>query len=395
MADEDVQSIVLSYKYRLLPTRAQHRALERILEDQRQLYNAALQERIDCYRKTRKGLTYIDQCKSVVQWRSEDLCAAGIPANLQRWTLKRIDDAYKAFFRRLKAHNGKVGFPRFRGKGRFNSFGFAEFSGIRFDGRRIRFNGLSGGLRVHVHRGLPEGKPLSCTFTRDGKDWSACFQMRVPCAEKRQPVRSIGIDVGLTSLATLSDGTAIPNPRHAKRAERELRRRQRALARCKRGSNRRKKVRAQAARLHRKVADTRATHLHQVSADLISRFDLIAVEKLNVKGLAGSMLARSVHDASWGRFRQMLAYKAEWAGCELIEVDPRNTSQACSGCGVIVPKTLAHRRHYCPHCGTDLDRDHNAAINILRLAVVGQGALKTADCRISAPGNIDLEGVPK
>ena len=392
MADEDVQSIVLSYKYRLLPTRAQHRALERILEDQRQLYNAALQERIDCYRKTGGGRTYIDQCKAVTEGGGACPAAAETPANLQRWTLKRLDDAYKAFFRRLKKRDGKAGFPRFRGRGRFNSFGFNEFSGIRFDGRRIRFNGLPSGLRVHMHRAMPNGRPLSCTFTRDGKGWSVSFQVRVPCAEKRQSVRSIGIDVGLTSLATLSDGTAFPNPRHAKRAERELRRRQRALARCKRGSNRRNKVRAQVARLHRKVADTRSTHLHQVSADLVRRFDLIAVEKLNVKGMARGMLAKSVHDASWGRLRQFIAYKAEKAGVQLIEVDPRHTSQTCPGCGRVAAKTLAQRTHECD-CGCCLDRDHAAARVILGKAAIGLGVHNVADCSERAHVNIICEGI--
>lgn len=395
MADEVLPSICLSFKYRLLPTQAQHRALDRILEDQRHLYNAALAERIDCYRKTGMGRSYIDQCGALTEWRRWDADAAAFPANLQRWTLKRLDDAYKGFFRRLKHRNGKAGFPRFRSMSRFNSFGFSEFSGIRFDGKRLRFLTMPGGLRVHLHRSLPEGKMLSCTFTKDGKGWSISIQMRVPCAERRPLMRATGVDVGLTHLATLSDGSTIPNQRHAKRTERELRRRQRALARCKRGSNRRKKVRAKFTRHHRKVADARATYLHQVSADLVKRFDMIAVEKLNVKGMAGSMLAKSVHDASWGKLRQLLAYKAEWAGCELIDVDPKNTSQACSGCGVIVPKSLSVREHSCPACGTVLDRDHNAAINILHKAVVGLGALKTADCRISAPGNLILKGISK
>ena len=369
---EDV-SVILSYKYRLMPTRAQHRALERILEDQRQLYNAALSERIDCYRKTGNGRSYMDQCKAVVEWRSDDPLAASVPANLQRWTLKRLDDAYKAFFRRLNIRNGKAGFPRFRGRGRWSSFGFAEFSGIRFDGRRLRFNGLPSGLRVHTHRAMPEGKILSCTFTRDAKGWSVSFQKRVACESRRDPIRVIGIDVGLTSLATLSDGSAIPNVRPAKRAEREMCFRQRALARCKRGSNRRKKVRAQVARLHRRIANARATHLHQTTAGLVNSYDLIAVEKLNVKGMARSMLAKSVHDASWGRLRQMLSYKAARAGARVVEVDPRNTSQACSCCGVIVPKALSTRIHECVECGTALDRDHNAAINILHRALRHDG----------------------
>lgn len=387
MADDQVSSIILTFKFRLLPTRAQHRALESILEDQRLLYNAALEERIGCYRRTGKGRSYMDQCKALTEWRRHDATAGATPLSLQRWTLMRVDGAFSAFFQRVASRRSKAGFPRFRGVGRWRSFGFASFRGIRFDGKRLRFAGLPGGIRVRLHRPIPAGKPLSCAFTRDHKGWTICFQMRVACDQPRAPERAVGVDVGLTSLAALSDGSIIPNPRHARRAERELRRRQRALARCKRGSNRRKKVRATAARLYRKVADTRATHLHQVSADLVRRFDLIAVEKLNVKGLAGSMLAKPVHDASWGKLRQMLAYKAERAGAQLIEVNPRLTSQTCPDCGQVASKTLAQRTHECD-CGCVLDRDVAAARVILGRAVAGPGALNVAGCGARAPGNI-------
>lgn len=385
-------TMVLSYKFRLLPTKRQHRALERILEDQRLLYNAALQERIDCYAKTGKGRTYVDQCAALTEWRRDDEDARSCPPNVQRWTIRRVDDAYKAFFRRHRARSGKAGFPRFRGKGWWNSFGFNEFSGIHFDGKRLRLSSMPGGVRVHMHRAMPEGRPLACSFTKDGKGWSVAFQVRTACAATRPIAASVGIDVGLSNLAIFSDGTAIPNPRHAKRAERELRRRQRALARCKRGSNRRRKVRAEAAQLHRTVVAGRDTYLHQVSAALVKRFDLIAVEKLNVHGLAGSRLAKSVHDASWGRLRQLLTYKAERAGAQLIEVDPRHTSQTCPECGQVEAKTLAQRIHQCD-CGCRLDRDHAAALVILGKAVAGLGALNVADCGERALGNLSSKGV--
>lgn len=388
-----MNDICLTYRYRLLPTRQQHRALSRILEDQRQLYNAALQERMDCHAKTGKGRTYVDQCAALTEWRQDAAEARACPANIQRWTLRRVDDAYKAFFRRLKKRDGKAGFPRFRGEGGWNSFGFNEFCGIRFDGKRLRLSSMPGALRVHLHRQLPSGKLLACTFTRDGRGWAVAFQMRVPIADARAPVERVGIDVGLSSLATLSDGTAIPNPRHAKRAEREMRRRQRALCRCARGSNRRSKVREEVARWHRKIAAARNTYLHQVSANLVRRFDLIAVEKLNIRGMAASMLAKPVHDASWGKLRQLLTYKAERAGAQLIEVDPRHTSQTCPECGQVEAKALSQRIHQCD-CGCRLDRDHAAALVILGKAVAGLGALKTAECRTSAPGNLAISETP-
>jgi putative transposase len=168
--------VILTYRYRLLPLKSQHRALERLCASQRELYNAALEERIDCYRKTGKTRTYIDQCKALTECRHELPDMGELPANLQRWTLKRLDDAFQGFFRRLKARNGKAGFPRFRGKGRWEAFGFAEFSGIRFDGKRLRFAGMPGGLKVHLHRELPEHANVrSCVFRRDGSGWFVCL----------------------------------------------------------------------------------------------------------------------------------------------------------------------------------------------------------------------------
>jgi putative transposase len=186
--------------------------------------------------------------------------------------------------------------------------------------------------------------------------------------------------MGLTTLAALSTGELIANARPTRRAEREMRRRQRQLSRCKRGSKRRRKVKARLAALHGKITRTRETHLHQVSASLAARFGVIAVEKLNVKGLAGGMLAREVHDVAWGRLIGMLRYKAAKAGAQLIEVDPNYTSQTCPDCGIVKRKELSERVHRCP-CGCVLDRDVAAAkVILLRggIAPGGRNALATA-----------------
>jgi putative transposase len=159
--------MILTYRYRLLPTKRQHRVLAAILESQRQLYNAALEERIDAYRKARIGRTFFDQAKALTQWRQEEPEARALPVNLQRATLKRLDEAYKAFFRRVKQGH-KPGFPRFRGEGWFDSFGFAEFSGITVREGRLRFKGMPGSLRLDQHRLMPpEAKIKSCTVRRD------------------------------------------------------------------------------------------------------------------------------------------------------------------------------------------------------------------------------------
>src|SRR5688572_3899887 len=167
--------MLLTYQYRLLPKRCQHRALEALLESQRQLYNAALEERLDAYRK--RGLTrsYMDQTKALTEWRRSDPEAASYPLCLQRATLKRLDRAYASFFRRMK-NGAKPGFPRFRGKGWFDSFGFSEFEGITFRRSRLHFKGMPGGIRVHLHREIPEASSIrSCSFRRDSQGWTVSF----------------------------------------------------------------------------------------------------------------------------------------------------------------------------------------------------------------------------
>src|SRR5687768_1778039 len=223
--------MVLTYRYRVLPAKSQHRALEAILESQRQLYNAALQERIEAYRKANVTRTYFDQAKALTEWRRDDPEASALPANLQRATLRRLDEAYRGFFRRVK-RGGKPGFPRFRGKGWFDSFGFAEFCGISLKDDRIRFKGLPGALRVHLHRPMPELAIVkNCTFRRDVKGWYVGLAVELPAPPIRDGARAVGIDLGITTFAALSDGGAIPGLKAARRAARRLRSAQRAVSR--------------------------------------------------------------------------------------------------------------------------------------------------------------------
>ena len=387
--------MILTYRYRLLPTKRQHRALESILESQRQLYNAALEERIDAYRKAGLTRRYIDQTKALTEWRQSDPDARALPVALQRATLKRLEDAYTGFFRRVKA-GGKAGFPRFRGRGRFDGFGFRTFSGISWGMGRIRFKGMPGALRVHLHRQIPaEAVIKSCTFRRDAKAWSVSFATEMPAPPLRAGRRAVGVDLGITTFAALSDGAFIPSLKAARRAERRLRQVQRALSRTKRGSGGRRKARDAVARCHAQTALRRSNHLHQASARLVRDYEVIAIEALNVKGLARSALAKDVHDASWAKFISMLRYKAEWAGARLVEVDPHNTSQDCSGCGMEVPKELGERSHECPHCGLSIDRDLNAARNILHWAGAGPGLRNVADCGMRAGGNLSSTSRPR
>lgn len=361
---------MITYRYRLLPTRGQHQRLQDALEHSRQLYNAALEERIGAYKKIGKTVTRYDQQKSLTVLREDPAWAVYSPT-LQRWPLAQIDLAFRAFFRRLKAGE-RSGFPRFKGRGWFKTFGFSDVIGWAVDGNRLRMKGI-GRIRLHLHRALP-GKPVALKVKREGRHWYALLTVEVPCAERRVG-EAVGIDLGLSSLAALSTGETIANPRTLRRAQKELRRRQRHLARCKRGSSGRRKAREHVAAAHLAVRRTRDTYLHQISADLTRRFSLIAVEALNVKGLASGMLAREVNDAGWAKLVGFLRYKAERAGGAVVEVDPRHTSQTCPDCGLVEPKTLKQRVHSCP-CGCVLDRDVAAARVILHRAVVGPGLAK-------------------
>ncbi len=372
----------LSLQYRLLPTARQHAKLREILEDQRVLYNAALEERIGAYRVTGKTPSLYDQQKGLTEWRQSDPAAAVTLPYLQRWTLARLDAAYHGSFGRVKRRE-RTGFPRYRSRARWDSFGFAAPPdgrfGVKFARNRLRWRGLPGGLRVHLHRPIPEnGEIKTLVITRDLKGWSVSFQVAVPDVEKRLIVNKVGIDVGLNVFAYQSDGVVVPNPRVVRRYEKEMRRRQRALARCKRGSQRRKKVKKEVTRLHKKISNTRATFLHQQSARLVRNYDLIAVEDLQIANMVRHpTLARSVLDVSWSKFFGYLSYKAEGAGTTLVRVNPRNTSKRCSGCRELVPKSLAVRTHSCPSCGLVIDRDYNASLNVLQ-AVVGLGGRNVA-----------------
>jgi putative transposase len=381
--------MLLTYRFKLAPTRAQHAALGKLCEDQRQLYNAALQERVEAWKKQSISITKLDQNKSLTQIRSFDKTYSSVPVAMSRWSIARVDDAFKGFFSRVKKGN-KAGFPRFKPRSRWKSFGFVEWDGIRLRDGKFLFRGLTGGLKVHMHRPIPDNASFkACTFTRTGRFWFVTVQMDVPVAEGHaMPDTMVGIDVGIEHLAYLSDGTVFKNPKIGVEHQRKVRVAQRALARCKRGSNRRVKVKAKLALLRRKTANARSTYLHQVSARIAREYAFIGVEKLNVKNMTGSAkgtveepgnnvrqkagLNRAMLDAAVSRLISFIDYKAERAGGEMVKVNARNTSQECYACGEIVKKKLSERQHRCK-CGADLLRDYNSSIVVLERALSAQG----------------------
>lgn len=356
-----------TFKYRLYPTRPQAAALHSQVDEACRLYNAALDERRSAWRMQRVGLRYLDQAKQLKAMRAAgDVGVANFSACQD--VLRRVDKTFADFFGRLKAGH-KAGYPRFRSRFRYDSLTWPSWGdgcALRPSGR-LYLQGV-GELKVKWHRPL-HGEIKTVTAKREAGRWFVCFSVELP---EPEPLAAcdlgVGIDVGLRTFAVLSDGTEIANPRHFRQAERRLRIAQRKLVRRKKRSRRRLKARQEVARLHVHVANQRRDFHHQTAHALVQHYGLIAVEDLTIKGLAGSMLAKSVHDAGWSQFLRILLAKAEEAGRQLVAVNPDGTTQRCSGCGEHVPKTLAERVHACPSCGLVLGRDLNAAQNVLRLA---------------------------
>lgn len=366
------------YKFRLYPTRVQTEALGTLIGRLRFFYNAALQERRDGHKAGVK-ITRATQEKAITEVKHDPECPeyAGIHTHLLQDVAKRLDRAFDAFFRRVKAGQ-TPGYPRFKGRDRFNTFSFKDAgrgngAAIVAGGARVRLHGI-GNVKMKAHRPM-EGVLKTIGVTRDKcGHWYALITREVPTKPLPATGESVGIDVGLTTFAALSDGTMVENPRPMKTARIAVERAQRKVSRRKRGSKRRAKARVLLAKRHAHVANVRRDFHHKTARAIVQKYDRIAVEDLNVKGLARGMLAKAVNDAGWSQFVGFLTSKAEDAGRELVRVDPNGTSQECSACGERVPKALGVRVHRCP-CGYTADRDVNAARNIhdRAFAVTGPG----------------------
>jgi putative transposase len=366
-----------TYKYLLRPNTEQARQLDFLLWQSRLVYNAALEQRLTTYQETGKGVNYGRQWLHFRDLRRENPDTLGqLNASSLQHLLRRLDKSFAAFFRRLKAGE-KSGFPRFKSRSRFKSLEYTYGDGCKLrqdeHGRKSFYVQNVGEMRMGYHRAIPEVASLKHAVIKQvGEGWYVCLMLAVPDpVKKRTPTgQQVGIDVGLKSLAALSSGELIDNPRWLRENLTKLRGLQRHVSRQVKGSHRQRETYRQVARLHERIANQRADYLHQASHRLVAENDLIAIENLSLGFMnRNGRLSLSSHDAGFGLFRQMLEYKAEEAGAQVIAVNPSNTSQACSGCGLIVPKGLCVRVHVCPDCGLVLDRDVNAARNILTLAL--------------------------
>lgn len=384
-----------AYKFLLRPTVKQTQTLAACLEDHRLLYNAALEERREAYRRARVTVRYGDQSAQLKHIRSADPDQARWSFSSQQATLRRLNRAFDGFFRRIKA--GKTpGYPRFKGRGWWDTVEWPkDGDGCRWnptpDGPvRVYLQGV-GHVRVHAHRKV-EGRVKTISVKREGSRWFAVLSCDDVPTETLPPVNApVGVDMGVASFLTTSDGAQIPNPRPLETSGDRLVVAQQALSRCKRGSNRRRKVRARVAAIHRKVRRQRLDHAHKTARWLVQHHDVITHEALRIANMtrsasgtieapgtnvaAKSGLNRSILDAGWGVFLRVLASKAESAGRLVIAVNPAITSRTCPACGHCAAENrLTQADFTCVRCGYTGHADVVGATNILRAGLALQVA---------------------
>jgi len=371
-----------AYKFRLSPNKQQEEKLFWTVNRCQELYNAALSERKDAYRMAGKAISYYEQKRDLPEIKEIRPEYNDIHSQVLQDVLLRLKRAFDRFFERVK-HGEKPGYPRFQGRHRYDSFTYPQ-SGFSLEEKHITLSKI-GTLRVKVHRKV-EGTIKTCTMKHEAGQWYVILSCELKGSEPL-PIsyEDVGIDLGITHFAALSNGEFIASPRHYHKAEKKLKKLQEALSRKKRGSHRRKRAVRALAKAHRQVSNQRRDFTHKASRKLVNRYQVLVLEDLQTKNLvrrpkpkqgeatgqylpngaaAKGGLNKSISDAGWGMFTDMLHVKAVWAGRTLMWVDPKYTSQICPGCGNVRRKTLEERWHSC-ECGCELDRDTASAKVIL------------------------------
>lgn len=357
-----------TFKFRLYPNKEQREKIDKTIDLCRFLYNSMLEHRIICYKKG-KSVTRIEQQAELTEIKKEFPEYKNIYSQVLQEVTYRLDRSYQNFFRRVQRVE-KPGFPRFKGKNRYSTFIYPQ-SGFSVTGNKLQLSKI-GNVKIKLHRPVEE-KVKCCSITKKNGKYYACFSCEVETKTLPNTGNAVGIDVGLTDFVITSDGEFFPKQDSYRKAEKRLKYLQRMASRRKHGSNRRKKAVLLLAKKHEKVANQRKDIAHKVSTKLIQENSLISHEDLQVQNMVKNHhLAKSINDAAWGMLFKFLRYKAESAGRRVVAVPPYQTSQICSACGELVPKKLSERWHNCPHCGLSIQRDVNAARNILAIATTKQ-----------------------
>jgi putative transposase len=337
------------------------------VETCRRWYNACLDERKAAWESEKRSVSRFEQLAKVKEYRKESPYAALIHSHILQVVVADLDKAFQAFFRRVQAGESP-GYPRFKGQNRFDSFGLKEYgNGFKLDGRRLRLSGI-GRMRVRWHRPI-EGKIKTVRIRRQAGEWYACFACQVAEHRLSPTAKTVGLDVGIHHLLATSDNEVVENPQWYRTEQQKLRVFQRRVARRKKGGSNRRKAVLDLQRQQLHLANRRKDLLNKLVDHFISNYDGIALEDLHINGMVRNHhLSKSILDAGWGYLKTHLVSKAVEAGREVILVDPAYTSKTCCSCGSLFPElSLADRWVNCA-CGLSVDRDVNAALNILTRA---------------------------
>lgn len=362
-----------TFKYRIYANKQTTDKADGWLYLCKNLYNCALQQRIDAYRLHRETISGFTQMAELPQLKEQFPEYKEVNSQVLQQCLDRLQKAYQNFFRRAKKGGEKPGFPRFKGKNRYSSFTLKN-TGWHLEGRYLWVHNI-GRFKMNLSRPIQgDIRTITISKTASGK-WYAAFSCKnVESKVLPKCDKEIGIDVGIQYFIADSEGELIDNPKYFEHSQKRLRVRQRRLSKRKKGSARRNKARILVAKTHEHVTNQRRDFQHKKANYYIENYGTIYYENLIIRNMVKNKhLSKSISSASWGTFFQMLQYKAEEAGREVMEVPPHNTSQTCSHCGQTVAKSLSVRVHLCPYCGLKLNRDINAAINIKQ-----KGAAKLA-----------------
>lgn len=363
-------SVVRTYRIRLYPTVSQEVALLDTVRLCKNAWNTLKTLIQGEYENTGKTLGYYDLCKKTVVLKQIEPKYRKLYSQVLRNVAKRLRDSYTVFFSKRKNSDSKTRLPRFKTLKHYHSFTYPQVyqQGVSFNGNRVKLSKIG---NIKYRGNLPEGKIKSFTVKRlkTGK-WMGyiTYEKTLELVDAGLPV--VGIDLGLEKFAVLSDGNYIPIPQFYRQDEKRIKKAHRNLSRKQRESNNYWKAKIKLAKAYEGVSNKRLDFLHKTSTWIADHYSVVCVENLNIKGISqGLRLGKSVHDASWRKFLDLLEYKLEERNGLLVYVDPRYTSQTCSNCGETVKKALNNRMHHCINCGLTLDRDLNAARNILRKGI--------------------------
>jgi len=351
-----------AYKFRIYPSEKQEELLNNHLLLAKNLWNELLEECKQMY----KDFGYFPT-KNTLQLMVKNY---GLYSQTEQEIAHRVYNSVMRVFK-LKKKGMKCGFPRFKSFDRMKSLHYPQYEIGFWLNKKLKVTPF-GEIEVKKHREI-NGRIKTLTLKKESSGkWFAIFT-----TEEEKPIpkenkgKAIGIDLGLKTFATLSNGMKIDNPRHFKKHQERLAFIQRKSSFHKKRIKNYKKAKIRVAKLHEKISDYRRDFLHKISTGLVNDYSFIALEKLASKEMSEENYGKQIRDAGWNMFANMLAYKAEGAGCRVVFVNPENTSQECSNCHELVKKDLADRTHNCPFCGLLIDRDLNAAQVILKRATEG------------------------